>query len=386
MARGDSFIGERSLPRWIRGLALILVIVGTVFVVIISGPVQRLEGSALITFIAKDMAFVFLSLVAMYIGRRVTRTFLIRILPWIGIVGFILTAAVLLPGIGTQINGGRRWLVVGLFQFQPSELMKLIVCVGLPLVLVERRHYIFGRIHPVLAWAIALGGAGMVLLEPDMGTGAVIVFISLAIVWVWGINTYFLKWFAALGITGVVASFAIFPYQLQRLIDVYIPRLCDPQNNCYQLNQSKIGLGSGGIIGPGPGHIRSAWGFLPNANTDFIFSVIGEAFGYVGSVGIILIYLAFLYCGMQASLNARDEAAKYVAIGITTWFGVEAAINIASCIGLFAVTGIPLPLVSYGGTALVVNMMAVGILINIAENRGFSQLPMRETISLLRRA
>ena len=386
MARGDSFIGERSLPRWIRGIALILVIVGTVFIVIISGPVQKLEGAELVTFIAKDIAFVFLSLIAMYIGRRVTRTFLMRILPWIGTVGFILTAAVLVPGIGTQINGGRRWLVVGMFQFQPSELMKLVVCVGLPLVLVERRHYLFGRVHPVVAWAASLAGAVLVLLEPDMGTGAIIVLISLSIVWVWGINTYFLKWFAALSVAGVLASFAVFPYQLQRLIAVYIPRLCDPQGNCYQLNQSKIGLGSGGIVGPGPGHIRSAWGFLPNANTDFIFSVIGEAFGYVGSVGIILIYLAFLYCGMQASLNARDEAAKYVAVGITTWFGVEAAINIASCIGLFAVTGIPLPLVSYGGTALVVNMMAVGILINIAENRGFSNVPMRESISLLSRA
>ena len=114
--------------------------------------------------------------------------------------------------------------------------------------------------------------------------------------------------------------------------------------------------------------------------------MIGEAFGYVGSVGIIVIYVAFLYCGMQAALNSRDEAAKYVAIGITTWFGIETAINIASCIGLFAVTGIPLPLVSYGGTALVVNMMAVGVLINIAENRGFTRLPMRETISLLGRA
>lgn len=385
MARGDSFIGERSLPRWIRGLALILVITGTVFIAIISGPVQRLEGSALMVFIAKDVAFVLVSLVAMYVGRRLTRSFIVRILPWIGAVTFVLTMAVLVPGIGTQINGGRRWLVVSVFQFQPSELLKLVVCVGLPIVLVERRHALFGRIHPVAAWGIALAGAGLVLIEPDMGTGSIIVFISLAIVWAWGINSYFLKWFAFLSVSAAGVSFFIFPYQLQRLVDVYIPRLCDPQANCYQLNQSKIGLGSGGLIGPGPGHIRSAWGFLPNANTDFIFSVIGEAFGYVGSATIILIYVAFVYCGVQASMHARDEAARYVALGITTWFGVEAAINIASCIGLFAVTGIPLPLVSYGGTALIVNMMAVGILINIAENRGFSPLAMRQSIALLKR-
>lgn len=385
MARGESFIGERSLPRWIRGLALILVITGTVFIAIISGPVQRLEGSALMVFIAKDIAFVLVSLVAMYVGRRVTRSFIVRVLPWIGAVTFFLTLAVLVPGIGTQVNGGRRWLVVSVFQFQPSELLKLVVCVGLPIVLVERRHALFGRIHPVAAWAIALAGAGIVLIEPDMGTGSIIVFISLAIVWAWGINSYFLKWFAFLSVAAAGVSFALFPYQLQRLVDVYIPRLCDPLGNCYQLNQSKIGLGSGGLIGPGPGHIRSAWGFLPNANTDFIFSVIGEAFGYVGSATVIFLYVAFVYCGVQASMHARDEAARYVALGITTWFGVEAAINIASCIGLFAVTGIPLPLVSYGGTALIVNMMAVGILINIAENRGFSPLAMRQSIALLKR-
>ena len=375
-----ALLSDRTLPTWIRGLAILLMAIGTFLVAIISGPDQGIQGFSLLGFLGRDLIYVAAALGALWFGRRVSRQFLARTLPLVTLLVFILVLAVLVPHVGTSINGARRWFVMGPLQFQPSELLKLVVCLGLPLTLVDGRFGFFRRVHPVVAWLVALGGAGLVVLEPDMGTGAIIVFISLAIVWVWGMERRWLQIMGIISVAGAGLSFAISPYQFWRLADIYIKSRCNPLDNCYQTNQSKIALGSGGIIGPGPGHIRSAWGFLPNANTDFIFSVVGEAFGYVGTAAIILLYIALVFCAVRASIGARDEASKYIALGIATWFAMETAVNVASCLGLFAVTGIPLPLMSYGGTALVVNMAAIGILVNIAEHKGISTISMAKSL------
>jgi cell division protein FtsW len=286
--------------------------------------------------------------------------------------GLVVTALVLCLGVlavGARINGARRWIAVGSLAFQPSELAKLALVVWTAAYLSRRRP---PETLKELARPIgALVGlfAGLVLLEPDLGTALTILLMVGAILLVAGTRLSLLA--SAYGIVFGLAALAAWasPYRRDRLL-VFLDPWKDPLGAGLQNVQALISLGSGGIFGRGLGQGIEKLHYLPEAHTDMIFAVVGEELGLVGVSLLIAAYCAFGYAGLRLAIGCRDPFGKRLAAGITALVCGQAAINIAAVVGLAPLTGIPLPFVSYGGSSLIVMLAGVGILLNIARGDG----------------
>jgi len=208
-------------------------------------------------------------------------------------------------------------------------------------------------------------GAMIIFAEPDMGTASIIVLVTFAVLIVAGLPGRTIRLFAFMGVVlaGIFAFAA--PYRRERLLSFLHPT-SDPTGAGYQVLQAKIGLGAGRVAGLGYGQSREKWGLLPNPHTDFIFAIIGEELGFIGAVFVIALFAWLLILACKIALRAPDRESQLLAAGITFWLGFEAVINIASVVGLWPVTGIPLPFFSYGGTSLIIDLMALGLLVNVA--------------------
>jgi cell division protein FtsW len=304
-----------------------------------------------------------LMLIAMRTHYRQWQTFA----PTLVIAALALCVLVLVAG--TPVNGARRWLAFGSFTFQPSELAKLALAVWGAAYLARRpaprtlRE--LGRPIGILVGAFSL----LVLAEPDLGTAITIVTIIVAMLLIAGTPLPTLA--AATMIVSFVGLAAAWfePYRRARLF-AFLNPWDDAQGAGFQIVQALIGLGSGGIFGRGLGQGVQKIHFLPEAHTDMIAAVIGEELGLVGLAALVAGYCAFAYAGIRLALTAKDPFAKRLAAGLTVLVCGQAIINLAAVLGIAPLTGIPLPFVSYGGSALVVDLLAVGILLNIARGHG----------------
>jgi cell division protein FtsW len=287
--------------------------------------------------------------------------------PSLAVVLFLLLC-VLVPGLGQTVYGARRWLGIGPMQFQPSELAKLALILFSADILARHPPQREGPMPLYVVGGATLAALVLVMAEPDMGTGMIILGSVLAVLILGGIPMNHLG--AGLAGIGVLGTFvAIFePYRRERLLSFADP-FKSASGSGYQQVQSLVGLGSGGIRGVGLGASRAKWGFLPNAHTDFIFAVIGEELGLVGGLGVIALFVALGVFGIRAATRAPDAFGALVAGGITAWLVGQAALNMAAVVGALPVTGVPLPFVSVGGTSTIFGMAAAGILVNIARQR-----------------
>ncbi len=288
----------------------------------------------------------------------------------------LLLVAVLIPGVGVRAGGSSRWIGFGQLRLQPSELMKLsLVVFGADLL--DRRAKMVANpraaVVPMIAiWAVS---AGLVVLQPDMGTAVVLSCITFALLYVGGVPLRpIAKVLGAMAVLAVLVGLAD-PYRRARLLSFLDP-FAHRSGSGYQVVQSLVGLGSGRLYGLGLGAGTERWGLLPNAHTDFIFSVIGQETGLIGAIAILGLFMALAWFGFRAALAAPDRYQFLLATAITCWIMTEAAINVGAVIGLLPVTGIPLPFISFGGSSLVVTMAAVGILVNIA---GAGKGPVRQS-------
>jgi cell division protein FtsW len=277
-----------------------------------------------------------------------------------------LLVVVLMPHIGVTAGGSSRWIGVGMLQIQPSEIMKLALVVFAADLLTRRAHCSADPkmvIAPVLA-VLTISGL-LILKQPDMGTALVLCCIAFGILFMGGVPMMpimkIVGGFAALALVVGLAD----PYRRDRILSFLNPG-GNKSGTGYQVWQSLIGLGSGHIFGLGLGGGREKWGTLPNAHTDFIFSVVGEELGLVGAVVLLSLFFALAWFGLRAATRAPDRFGSLMAVGITTWITSQAVINIGAVIGVLPVTGIPLPFISFGGSSLIITMAAAGILINIA--------------------
>ena len=279
-----------------------------------------------------------------------------------------LLVLVLIPGVGVGANGATRWLGAGSLRIQPSELAKLAMLIWAAMWLSEKRNHTVIRedprvLRPVL---LALGGlAVLLLLQPNLGTllittGAVAVVIFLS-----GVPLTRLAGWGLLGAAlATVAAFTA-SYRFARLKGFWDP-FADPSNTGYQTVQSLVGIASGGLTGVGLGASRAKWGFLPEAHTDFIFAIIAEELGLIGALTVLVLFVCLAYFGVKAAMRAPDTFGVLLAGGITAWFVLQAVVNLGAVVGLLPITGVPLPFVSYGGTSLVVNLTAMGVLLSVA--------------------
>ncbi len=279
----------------------------------------------------------------------------------------VLLAAVMVPGLGISVSGSSRWLGVGSWRLQPSELAKLALIIFAADVLDRRsdriREWRYSMVPVVVVFALM---AGLVMLQPDMGTTMVMACAVLAVLYAAGVPLAPMS--GVLGV-GAVLTFGMAiaePYRFRRLTSFMHP-LADASNTGYQSAQGLVALGSGRLAGLGIGASRASWGYLPNQQTDFIFAIIGEETGLIGSLLIVGLFVAFAVLGVRAACRAPDRFGALMAAGITAWIVGQAIINIGAVVGLLPVTGVPLPFVSFGGSSLIIALGAVGILGNIAK-------------------
>ena len=277
-----------------------------------------------------------------------------------------LLVLVLVPGIGVVAGGSSRWIGLGLLRIQPSELMKLALSVFAADLLArraDRLHRLGAAVVPLLV-LLAVSGL-LVLKQPDMGTALVLAFLTFTLLYAGGVPLRpVVKALGATGLVGLVVGLAE-PYRRQRLLSFLDP-FAHAKGSGYQVVQSLVGLGSGHLYGLGLGDGREKWGLLPNAHTDFIFSVIGEECGLIGTLVVLGLFAALAWYGLRAARRAPDRFGGLLAVAATCWITTQAVINIGAVIGVLPVTGIPLPFVSFGGSSLVITLVAAGILVNVA--------------------
>src|SRR5262249_13868054 len=280
-----------------------------------------------------------------------------------------LCAVVLMPGVGIMVGGSRRWLGLGWMRFQPSELAKFALLVFAADLLTRREREVGdwrAVLRPVLMVFATL--AAFVYLEPALDSTVGLALMTVAVLIAGGIRLRHLASLAAIGL-GLGSILAIAePYRRARVLTFLHPT-SDASNAGYQILQSLIAFGEGGVTGVGLGAGSAKYHFLPNAHTDFVFSIIGEELGLIGCIAVLALFVAFAVCGIAIALRATARFGMLLAAGITVWVTAQAAINIGGVVGLLPVSGIPLPFVSFGGSSLVITMLASGVLANIGRGR-----------------
>jgi cell division protein FtsW len=283
------------------------------------------------------------------------------------VLTMVLLAVVLVPGIGTSAFGSRRWLFLpGIGGFQPAELAKLAVCLYLAHWLDRRGTEARSLANGLVPFVILVApGFLLIALEPDLGTAGVYVAASVAIFFMAGANMLYL---GAIGAAVLGAAYYMVTqteYQLHR-INSFLDPFSDPLKHGYNAVQSLMALALGGITGAGLGASRQKYLYLPAPSTDFIFAIIGEEWGLIGTLTVLALFVMLAYQGYRIAIKAPDTFSGLLAAGITTWLVAQACINMMVVTALLPVTGIPLPFISYGGSALIINLVAVGILLSIS--------------------
>ncbi len=276
-------------------------------------------------------------------------------------VVLFLMLIVLIPGIGPRLMGARRWIVAGPIVIQPSELIKIAVILYLGVWLQTPRE--------LKQFLVFLGVIlGLVMLQPDLGTGLIIVGICFGLYYLSGANLKSIITFVGFLSVAILLLIVVSPYRLNRL-KTYMDPSADPLGSSYHITQIFYGLGSGGLSGVGIGQSRQKFAYLPEATTDSIFVIIAEEFGFLGSSVVVFSFLAFIMLAFKVARNSSDPFDKLVAGGISLLFFLQVFVNLSSMTGLVPLTGVPLPFISYGGSSLVSSFIALGLLINIAKRQ-----------------
>jgi len=266
---------------------------------------------------------------------------------------------VLIPGVGFQAGGARRWIDFGWFNVQPTELAKFSVIIYLSSWFIHKEKRRFLSFITLVGFLVFL-----IILQPDMGTAIIVFLLSLVIYYLAGMNilNFILFIPGAAGLFYLLIKAA--PYRLNRLA-AYLNPATDPQGIGYHINQILISLSQGGLFGQGFGSSRQKYLFLPEAHTDSIFAIIAEEYGFIGSLILIGLYFVFIYKVYHLIRLAPDKLSKLIAAGIFAFFNLQIIINLAGMVGLFPLTGVSLPFISYGGSNLLISFALIGILLNI---------------------
>ncbi|HEX9503655.1 MAG TPA: putative lipid II flippase FtsW [Patescibacteria group bacterium] len=305
-------------------------------------------------------------LILMYIFSRIDYHFWQKIAPLLVLTGIGMLVAVLIPGIGFQVGGARRWINLGAFLFQPAEFIKLAIVLYLASWYDKRQHDVHDLYYgflPILAIVVVV--AGLIVLEPDMGTMLVLAAIATIMFFIGGAR---LQYIAATGIAGLMMLWILIkaaPYRAQRFLAFMDPS-ADAKGISYQIHQALLAIGSGGWWGRGFGQSLQKHSYLPEPIGDSIFAIMSEEMGFIRVCCILLLFFFLAYRGFKIARTAPDTFGKLVAGGITAWLVMQALINIGGISGITPLTGIPLTFISYGSTALAISLAAVGIMLSIS--------------------
>lgn len=284
-------------------------------------------------------------------------------------VCFSLLVLVLIPGIGTVRNGSRSWFGIGGFGVQPSEFMKLGMLLFTSKYLAYNNKILENIRKGVLPILIVLFLVfGLIMLQPDFGTGVIIVVSIIALLFIAGVNMSFFVKMMFLGLIGIVVLIIVAPYRMQRIVSFLNP-WSDPLGSGFQIIQSLYAIGPGGLLGLGFGNSIQKHFYLPEPQTDFIFAIISEELGFMGVLLVSILFLTIIYRGFKIALNCNNLFGKYLAFGITFILAFQALLNLMVVVGLIPVTGVTLPFLSYGGSSLIITLISMGVLLNISKEQ-----------------
>ena len=278
---------------------------------------------------------------------------------------FIMLILVLIPGIGTVRNGSRSWFGIGGLGIQPSEFTKLGLIIFTSKYLTNNNKEIKNikkGVLPILG--VLLLTFGLIMLEPDFGTGVVIVMTIIVLLFISGVKMNFFIKIGVLGLIGIIILILIAPYRLERITSFLNP-WSDPLGSGFQIIQSLYAIGPGGLLGLGFGNSIQKHFYLPEPQTDFIFSIISEEFGFVGILIVATLFITIITKGFKIAINCEDLFGKHLAFGITFGIAFQTLLNLMVVVGLIPVTGVTLPFLSYGGSSLLISLSSIGILLNI---------------------
>lgn len=326
-------------------------------------------------FLKRQLCFALIGLLSMLLVMNIKYQALKRLVYPIFITSIFLLILVLIPGIGTTIGGSTRWFRIGLLSFQPSEFAKLALIIFLAYSLSKKgkkiKSFSIGFLPHLI---VTLFISALVLLQPDFGTAMTLLLLFLILMFVAGTKITYLTYLLSVMSIGCYFLISCVGYRLDRVI-AYLNPWEDPTSTGFQIIQSFLAFGSGGLWGIGLGSGKQKLLYLPEPHTDFIFSIIGEELGFMGVLLVIILFIMLFYCGIRISLKAPDLFGSYLALGITSLIVLHAVINLGVVMGLLPTKGSTLPFISYGGTSLVTNLISIGILMSIS-----SQLSMKRKI------
>jgi cell division protein FtsW len=344
----------------------LLTVIGLVMVLSATTVESYQQGSSVYSLFKRQLVYVLLGLVLFWAGLRLPLRFFRNLSgPFVGRCVALLAAVLV---VGTGVNGSKGWIDLGPVHVQPVELSKLAMALWGAHVLVRKQavlHQYRHLIVPVIPVALLM--FALVMLEPDLGGTVTLGVVVVALLWFVGAP---LRLFGALlagGIGGVIVLAIGAKYRLARVLSFLSPH-GDTQGSAYQAHQALYALADGGVFGTGLGQGPSKWQYLPNLHTDFIFALIGEELGFLGAALVVGLYVALAVIGLRIAARNVDPWIKLVAATLTVWIVVQAAINIGYVVGLLPVTGVTLPLISYGGTSMTTTMLVFGILANCARH------------------
>jgi cell division protein FtsW len=350
-------------------ITMVLALVGLVMVFSASAVVagNRFHDSGY--FLKRQLAWLTFGFLLLHVASRVDYIWWKRLsVPLLGLMALLLVM-VLIPSLGVAAKGARRWLRLGPISIQPAEMVKLVAVIYLAAYLTKKEDRITSFVSGLLPVLFVIGVlSGLVLLEPDLGTVVVIGLVTIGLLFLGGAQV---KHLLALGLCAVPVVLVLVlgsSYRRQRLLTFLAPWK-DASNAGFQITQSFLAFGSGGPFGVGLGEGKQKLFFLPEAHTDFVLALVGEELGLVGTGAIILLFALFVVRGFQIAARARMPFGRYLGVGITLLIGGQALVNAAVATGMLPTKGLTLPFVSYGGSSLVISLLAVGILLNISRDR-----------------
>lgn len=282
------------------------------------------------------------------------------------VISIILLALVLIPGLGREVSGARRWFRFQFISFQPSELASLAMIIYIADFISRKgnliKSFFKGFLPPILVLGLC---SGLIIIQPDLGSTIALGVVALVMLFVAGVRPVYMLSLVLSSLPALYLLIFHVAYRRARIL-AFLNPWADPRGSGFQIIQSQLALGSGGIFGVGLGHSKQKLFYLPAAHTDFIFSIIGEELGLLGTIGVIGLFIIFIQQGIKVVKNTPDKFGYFLALGLVTMIAFRAVINIGVSCGVLPTKGLPLPFISYGGSSFIFDMISVGILVNIA--------------------
>jgi cell division protein FtsW len=356
---------KKEVDRGLLFLTLILTAIGIVAVADASAPQAVNVFGDKFYFAKQQLIWGVLGIITLFVVSKIHYNLWQKLAVPIFLVGVALLIVVLLPSVGTEALGARRWIILGPISVQPSEIIKFGLALYLAKLSVKSKSILAFFVPLILA-------AGLIMLQPDLGTTLIVGLIGMTQIFLSGINLFYFVGAAGLGVLASLILILTSSYRKARLLS-FFEQTQDPLGRSYHIRQILLALGSGGLFGVGLGQSRQKFLFLPEAATDSVFAIIAEEVGFLGAMVLLFLFAFWVFKAFRVVRAAPDRFSQILSAGITAWIGGQTFLNIGSMVALVPLTGVPLPFISYGGSSLVMLLLASGILLNISRHVGSSK-------------